>query len=118
MHHRASRLHAVVAVLLLAFGALGISAVAASHSSASDPSGASEARGSRQVGTRHEAFASRATFKAATHAGPQTDVAAVLTALAVGTLLLLGWHALGRGRLRLPRRVAVSLGARAPPTLV
>jgi hypothetical protein len=120
VRHRASRLQAVVAALLLALGAIGVAAsVASSPSSASAPAAAASAR----AHTRHEAFAARSSAlpssKAGSHAaGPHLDLTASLPALVAGALLLLGWVVAGRTRPPLPRRIGAPSAARAPPAFV
>jgi hypothetical protein len=122
MHHRASRLHAVAA-LLLALGALGtVAGVASLGSSASNPY-AVTSRAHERTGVRREAFASRAPAAAAAKSGPyapgvHVDLAGALAAVAVGALLLLGRLVAGRAGRLLPRLAAAPLGARAPPALV
>jgi hypothetical protein len=118
MRHRASRRYAVVAPLLLAFAALCTAAgVAPPSSVASDPSAVSESRALEGARGRHEALAPRATT-ASSKSGVHVDVLGVLTALAIGAVLLLGRYVAGTRRTPLPRFRIASLGARAPPALV
>ena len=123
MHHRALRLHAVVAALLLALGATFTAVgVASLTSSTSDPSAVSSTRAHEGAETRHEAFSSRGTAASSAKSGAHgtglhLDLLAAATALAVG-LLLLGWCVGSRARRLLPRLVTAPLGARAPPVLV
>lgn len=121
MRHRAPRLHAVVAALLLALGAMFTAAGAASlTSSTSDPSAVASSSSREGAEPRHDVLAPRTTSassKAGIHlSGPLLDLVAVVATLAMA-LLLLGWRVCERGRRLLPRLVAAPLGARAPPAL-
>ncbi len=131
MHHRASRLHAVVAALLLTLGlVLGLvsglvcsaASAASLSSSSSDPSAVVDARAQRGAAAGQEALAPRSgavtVAKLRPHApGLHVDVVAALVVLVAGLLLLIGWIVAGRGAV-LARLVAAPLGARAPPALV
>src|SRR5690349_8318210 len=122
MRHRASRLQAVVAALLLAIGALFATVgVASLASSTPDPSTVTTPR-PQHAEARHEAFAPRApsaSSRAGAHlSGPHLDLTAVVAALGAVVLALLGWCVSGRARDLLPRLVVAPLGARAPPALV
>jgi hypothetical protein len=117
MHHPASRLHAVVAALLLALGALSISVVVASQPTAPESSAVGGASARRHVGVRHETIAPRVTSKAIARGGPHVDVIAAFAA-GIGTLLVLGWLVAARRRAPLPRLAAAAFTARAPPAPV
>jgi hypothetical protein len=119
MRHRASRLHAAVAALLLALGALCTTAgVASLTSSSSDPSAVAPARHDADVTPRSAVVPVKAVKSAPHAAGPHVGLIAALLATATGALLLLGWIGAGRARPGLPRLVTGPLGARAPPALV
>ena len=120
MRHRASRLHAVVAALLLALGALCTAAGVASLTSSASDSSAVSSRAHDGGDRRPEAFAPRATAvspaKSGAHgSGLHLDLLAAFAAVGVGALLLLGWFTVGRARSLLPRLVTAPVGARAPP---
>jgi len=125
MHHRGSRLHAVVAALLLALGAVcTVAGVASLTSSTSDPSAVTSSRSRSHDGTdaRREALSPRAPATAAAksgrHAsGPRVDLLGVAATVAAGALLLLVGFVAARARRLLPRLVTAPLGARAPPAL-
>jgi hypothetical protein len=117
MRHRASRLHAVVAALLLALGAWCTAAgVASLTSTTSDSSAVSSTRHHDALTPRSPAVSS---VKSGAHRpGLHLDLVAAIAALGAATLLLLGWLVARRARQLLTRFAIVPLGARAPPALV